>query len=95
MESKFERKNFVLQRASDRNWEEIISAKDIDELLSLIDKYRNAIIIQKNRYLEEYDRDNKRFEERFKPSFVEKVKRWKRKKAYYIITIYDDYIEHF
>ena len=85
--------NFVLERASDPNWEEIISAKDIDELLSLIDKYENPIIIEKNRYLEEYDRDKKRFKEGFIPSFVEKVKRWKRKKAYYIITIYDDYIE--
>jgi len=85
--------NFVLKRASNWDLDEIISVKDIDELLSLIDKYGYPIIIEKNSYLEEYDRDKKRFKERFIPSFVEKVKRWKRRKVYYRIIIYDDYIE--
>ena len=84
--------NFVLKRASDRNWEKIISVKDIDELLSLIDKY-GSIILEKNPYLEEYDRDKKEFEERHSSAVVEEVKRWKRRKAYYRITIYDDWIE--
>jgi len=85
--------NFLLQRASDSHWEEMISVKDMDELLGLIDKYGYPIIIEKNYYLEEYDRDKKAFEKRYIPDFVDKVKEWKRKKAYYIITIYDDYIE--
>ena len=93
MSNEKKRRYFLLQRASDSHYEEMISVKDMDELLGLIDKYGYPIIIEKNYYLEEYDRDKKAFEERYIPDFVDKVKEWKRKKAYYIITIYDDYIE--
>ena len=51
--------NFVLKSASNLNLDEIISVKDIDELLSLIDKYGYPIIIEKNHYLEEYEKDKK------------------------------------
>jgi len=85
--------NFLLKRASNWDLDEIISVKDIDELLSLIDKYRYPIIIEKNLALEEYERDKKRFEEQHIPAAVERVKQWKRRKVYHRIIIYDDYIE--
>jgi len=87
------KRNFLLRRASNCDCEEIVSVKDMDELLSLIDKYGYPIIIEKTLYLEEYDRDKEKLKERLIPSTFEKVKQWKQRKAYYTITIYDDYIE--
>ena len=87
------KKNFLLRRASNYDCEEIVSVKDMDELLSLIDKYGYPIIIEKTLYLEEYDTDKEKLKERLIPSAFEKVKQWKQRKAYYTITIYDDYIE--
>jgi len=85
--------NFLLKRASNWNLDEIISVKDLNELLSLIDKYGYPIIIEKNLDLENYERDKKRFKEQHIPAAVERVKRWKRRKVYYRIIIYDDYLE--
>ena len=85
--------NFVLKSASNLNLDEIISVKDIDELLSLIDKYGYPIIIEKNHYLEEYEKDKEKFKREYVQSLVKKVQQWKRRKAHYEIIIYDDYME--
>jgi len=88
-----EKINFIIRRASDRNYEDTISLSDLDELLNLIEETGYPIIISKNAYLEEYERDKKKFKERYWNSLIKRVQRWKRRKLYYIITIYDDYIE--
>ena len=82
-----------MKRASNWDLDEIISVKDIDELLSLIDKYGYPIIIEKNHYLEEYGKDKEKFKREYVQSLVKKVQQWKRRKAYYEIIIYDDYME--
>ena len=85
--------NFVLKSASNMNLDEIISVKDIDELLSFIDKYGYPIIIEKNHYLEKYEKDKEKFKREYVQSLVKKVQQWKRRKARYEIIIYDDYME--
>ena len=84
---------FVLRRASNRNDTEVITIRNLNGLLKLIDVNDYPIIVRKNRYLEEYERDRERFEREYIQPVIEKVRQWKQEKAYHEIIIYDDYIE--
>ena len=93
MEKKDKKYTFVLEKASDPDYEETISVKDIRDLLKLIDKFGHAFIIDRNQYLEEYKKDKEKFTNRYVPEFVNKVRQWEKEKAKYTIMVYDDYIE--
>ena len=93
MENKYKKYTFVLEKASDPDYNEMISVKDIRDLLKLIDKFGNALIIDKNRWVEEYKKDKKKFINKYVTEFVKKVKQWEKEKAKYTIMVYDDYIE--
>ena len=85
--------NFVIRNASSWDDTEIISIANLSDVLNLIEEYNEAVIIRKNYYLQEYERDKERFKKEYNQSFVKKVQEWKRRKAYYEIIIYDDYVE--
>jgi len=85
--------NFVIRNASSWDDTEIISIADLSELLNLIEKYDEPIIVRKNRYLEEYKKDREQFEKKYIRSLVEKVQEWEQQEANYEIIICDDYIE--
>ena len=85
--------NFVIRNASSWDDTEIISIADLSDVLNLIEEYNEPVIIRKNRYLQEYEKDKERFKKEYNQSFVKKVQEWKRRKAYYEIIIYDDYVE--
>ena len=72
---------------------EVISIRNLEELLKLIEVYGDAIIIDKNHYLEDYEKDEELFRKKYIESFVKQVEEWKRQKAYHEIIIYDDYVE--
>jgi len=90
---KMKKINFVIRNASSWDDTEIISIANLSDVLNLIEEYNEAVIIRKNYYLQEYERDKERFKKEYNQSFVKKVQEWKRRKAYYEIIIYDDYVE--
>jgi len=85
--------NFVIRNASSWDDTDIISIADLSDVLNLIEEYNEPVIIRKNHYLQKYERDKERFKREYNQSLVKKVQKWKRRKAYYEIIIYDDYIE--
>ena len=93
MKNRDKKYTFVLEKASDPDYDEMISVKDIEELLKLIDKFGYALIIDKNQYLEEYKKDKEKFINKYATEFVDEVKQWEKEKAKYTIMVYDDYIE--
>ncbi len=90
---KMKKINFVIRNASSWDDTEIISIANLSDVLNLIEEYNEPVIIRKNHYLQEYERDKERFKKKYNQSFVKKVQEWKRRKAYYEIIIYDDYVE--
>ena len=90
---KMKKINFVIRNASSWDDTEIISIANLSDVLNLIEEYNEPVIIRKNHYLQEYERDKERFKKEYNQSFVKKVQEWKRRKAYYEIIIYDDYVE--
>ena len=84
---------FVIHSASNYGNREVISIKNLKELLDLIKIHGHAIIVDKNHYLENYEKNETLFRKRYNKSFVKEVEEWKRQKAYHEIIIYDDYIE--
>jgi len=85
--------NFVIRSASDLSNTSVESFGDLNEILDLINKHDCPVIIGKNDYLEEYERDEEKFKKKYVQSLVKKVQHWKQKEARYTITIYDDYME--
>jgi len=58
------KRKFVIRNAS--NWSDtsVISIADLSELLNLIEKYDEPIIVRKNHYLEEYKKDREQYKKK-------------------------------